>query len=606
MGRITGTENSKAVSAAQVATAPKADEKKGFFASIFSSEKIEETSQELKFNTVENIYKQIEELCVEYRMSMEDVKKSKLLEGILGCNSPEELLNHSPAEIQKAIEALEFVLTYQSWEFIWNDRDIEDITLIREQANKKYISNVTGRTTLENVFRKRGDVEERLQKADLISNEQKLENLKDEEIEARVQALFDEVTAEAIASGDKRKIQRAYLKAFKMFGDILNDTQDPRQKELLTAAIQNLGARDRANAAKISVASCGIDQVGRSQVARGINNHYDGIVTTVDALGYSVGEMDAISISATSFGAMIGEDYANAVESLKSCSAETAKTRLSGALIGGTRNTSLSSSERATLVERVLNVAENLGIHDEVITATAQYLANNPTSLNANSTKEVKEILKNSNYISYVSGSTKQSQNKRNNTPVEKTQIQAMPDEAQKKQDQINEDEPEESSEKMALGSTPRTNTTVATAELVSNPSDDFVFNPFSKQAEDREDTKTVEVDVVKAIANGKKEYEEYRAQNGIKKTVLEVFNNIRHIRDKWVVEDSLRIFKTFSNSEQIDTLKHANNSALCELLPETKESALLSLDGETFTNYYATQQVDNAIEDIKEKENAC
>ena len=100
--------------------------------------------------------------------------------------------------------------------------------------------------------------------------------------------------------------------------------------------------------------------------------------------------------------------------------------------------------------------------------------------MNTNSAKEVKEILKNSNYIAYVSGSTKQSQNKRNNTSVEKTQIQTMSDVVEKKQDQINEDEPKESSEKMALGSTPRRNTTVATAELVSNPSDDFVFNPFT------------------------------------------------------------------------------------------------------------------------------
>ena len=111
--------------------------------------------------------------------------------------------------------------------------------------------------------------------------------------------------------------------------------------------------------------------------------------------------------------------------------------------------------------------------------------------------------------------------------------------------------------------------------------------------------------ELITAVRAGAESFEVYLENNGVYRTVTEVFNNINYIPEACVIVKTMRIYENFSSKEQADTLKRANNAALSKLLPHTNKEALYNLEGETFTNFYATKQVENAIQEVREKESA-
>ena len=117
------------------------------------------------------------------------------------------------------------------------------------------------------------------------------------------------------------------------------------------------------------------------------------------------------------------------------------------------------------------------------------------------------------------------------------------------------------------------------------------------------EETKTSVTDnITAAIKAGSNGFKAYIKNNGTKKAVVEVFNNLPYIANQGIIKQALRMYETFADGIQTETLKRVSNSGLSTLINHTSDSALLSMKGETFSNFYATKQVENAVEKVEEK----
>lgn len=250
--------------------------------------------------TRDQVYKLIEELCVRYNINPQDAKDAMLLETIAGCTT-EELGKKNNEELEKIIRAFDNALPFRI--FSWGNKDINYVKDIAKKANKKYIDSQTGIGTWSNTVR---DIKHLFGvdtgvKATLEDNGFSItpEGIED---------YFDSMMKDAIASGDKEKIQEKCDFVLQKYGELLNDTEDPYQKEILQAAISRLEAPKRAMAAKLSIASCGNDDKAKQAVARGISKHYEEISCKADALGQYTSDDDNTTISHTAFANMTEED----------------------------------------------------------------------------------------------------------------------------------------------------------------------------------------------------------------------------------------------------------------------------------------------------------
>lgn len=370
-----------------------------------------EDKVEIKTKTADSVYKKIEQMCVDYKMSMEDVKKAKLLEGILGC-STEELTKKSDEEINKAIEALQFTLSWQSWVLPFQSRDIDDIKEITVNANKKYIALKTGRGCWSDSLRWSKSLEDKLKDAGY--NEVTKEN---------VESYFESLISGAIASKDPEKISEAYTEALKTFGDLLNDTTDPAHKEILTSAISKLQASVRATAAELSLTSCGNNTSAKSCVARGIAKNYRAMACTADAFGERTDATSNIKISQMAFQNMSEEDSLAALAETKDFNkALEAKIQngenlteeeqyycnnvrtnyYAGAMVGASCNTNYSSPDN------VLNTIDtdtaDLGIREQVYATASNYVNSNQDTLPITAQQFTQKVNKatNGNYTSVL------------------------------------------------------------------------------------------------------------------------------------------------------------------------------------------------------------
>lgn len=250
--------------------------------------------------TRDQVYRLIEELCVRYNINLQDAKDAMLLETIAGCTT-EELGKKSNEELEQIIRAFDNALPWRI--FSWGDKDINDVKKIAQKANKKYIDSQTGIGVWNNTFRY-------IQHFFGVDTDVKA-TLEDNGFSITpegIKAYFDSMMKDAIASGDKEKIQEKYDFVLQKFGELLNDTEDPYQKEILQAAISRLEAPKRAMAAKLSIASCGNDDKAKQAVARGISKHYEEITCKADALGQYTSDDDNTTISHTAFANMTEED----------------------------------------------------------------------------------------------------------------------------------------------------------------------------------------------------------------------------------------------------------------------------------------------------------
>lgn len=372
-----------------------------------------------KTNSIEKIYKQIEEVCIDYNMNIKDVKEAKLLENIAGC-STEDLLKKSNDEIKTYIDSLKFVLKWQSWKMPWQERNIDDIKKIAKKANNRCTYLQTGGSFLRNIFRGKANLEKRLKNAGF------------EEINAEnVKTYFRNQIAEAVASGNKKEIKKAYQEAFKTFGEMLIDTENPEEKALLTAAITELEAGVRNLAVKLSISNCQNNKTAQQKVARGLSDNFEEY-TKADALGCRTKNDENIEISQISFQHMTEfdsmqvldnmaarrrelEEKVKAGEVLNSDEAHyyniAQSAQYSGAIVGASINTDYSNPN--DILAKIDSDTETFGIREQVYAAANNYVKANQASLSITPETFAQTVNKatNNNYSKAIENNYKTSEN---------------------------------------------------------------------------------------------------------------------------------------------------------------------------------------------------
>ncbi len=553
-----------------------------------AKQKNEDTIEIKNNKSIETIYKQIEELCEEYKMSMEDVKKAQLLETIAGCSS-EELAKKSPEEIKSYIDSLKFVLKYQSFTFFWQDRNIDDVKNIAKKANQRCTYLQTGGSFFDNLFRRNKTLSKRIKDAGF------------EEVNSEtVRQYFKNMVAEAIASGNPEKIKKAYDNALKTFGYALNDTENPDEKALLTAAISELEASKRNLAAKLSISSCQNNQNAQMKVAKGISDNYRAITCSSDALGQYTSTDDNLTISQTAFQYMSEEDSLAALSETKSYiqSLETKVQRgealtaeeqryydsvrysqYAGAMVGASINNNYSNPDN--VLGQIDNDTQELGIREQVYKTASAYVEANQDTLPITTRKFTETVDKatGNNYSNVIKTSSTITEPEKVKTQTQtKAQVQS------ETKTIIEKTVIEEVNTKSI---TPKIKSSKA---VVSSPLREKTKENTEVFTEQEQEEKTT---FEKAVKGGVKNVKKYAKDNNIKTLDLAIdslnSSSASNATKKWALSQ----FEAASNSEQIlnfHKISHGSSAIAAAKTMDEKTRNQLN----TFRSYYIKQSVEN------------
>lgn len=568
-----------------------------------ANEKNEDTVV-LTNKSIDSIYKQIDELCDDYRMSMEDVKKAHLLETIAGCSS-EELTKKSDEEIKSYIDSLKFVLKWQSWKLPWNDRDIDDIKHIAKKANERCIYLQTGGSFLSNLFRSNKTLAERLKNAGY--NEPTTKN---------VQEYFAGMIAEAVKTGDTKKIKEAYDDALKTFGEILIDTENPNEKALLTAAIAQLEAGKRNLATKLTLSSCGDNTEAKAIVAKGISDNYRAMTCKADELGNYTSDKDNIEMSQCAFQHMTEADSLAALAENKAYAQELADkvergesltpeeqrflnsvnvSYYSGAMVGSMCNMTYSNKEN--VLSTIDNDTSELGIQSQVYSTAANYVKENQSSLTI-TTKAFTQAMDNAtkgNYSAVLSGEKELPTNQQavskaiNNRNNVNSSIETTISNKSVSSNQVkttNSQQTEKTSTENNKHNIDRTTNCTATNPI------NKTTNSNSQVQVNENPTVTQEV----AIQGGIKEIKKFAKENNLStfELAIDTLNttNASSSTKKW----ALNQFKTASDSQQVlnfNKITHASSALAAANAMDANTRSQLN----TFRSYYIKETVENLEE---------
>lgn len=146
---------------------------------------------------------------------------------------------------------------------------------------------------------------------------------------------------------------------------------------------------------------------------------------------------------------------------------------------------------------------------------------------------------------------------------------------------------------------------TKATTSYVTNTITTQKSNIFTKELKGhntvnaKANVDTLEVIKTKGL-DGLKEVVEAK---GPTKAIIDIFNNLKDIPNEAIIINATAIYETLDSSRQANILRCINNDGLSKLLAITSDEVLKMLENETFANYWATEQVENAVEEVKEKD---
>lgn len=565
-----------------------------------------EDTIEIKAKSIDSVYKQIENLCVEYRMSMEDAKKAQLLETIAGC-STEELAKKSDTEIKNYINALKFVLKYQSFKFFWEDRNIDDINKIAKKANERNIYLQTGGNCIENMFRGRKSLAKRMKEAGFT-----------EANAETARQYFNQMISEAVATGDPKKIQKAYDKALKIFGYALNDTEDAEEKALLTAAISELEASKRTLAAQLSISSCQNNKTKQMAVAKGLSDNYRAMTCSADALGQYTSEEDNLKISQTAFQYMSEEDSLAALDETKSyikslemklqngeaLTEEEQRyydsvrfSQYAGAMVGASCNNNYSSPDN--VLGKIDNDTEELGIREQVYKTASAYVETHQNSLPITNQQftQIVDKATNGSYTATTTAATKtenikvQAQSQTTSAQTQRTSNQTIASQQTQAQQNttINSSIEQVETTTTVAQKTVTTPKTLSSASTTAAKKENVKSSEVQQQKNPQEATATIE----QAIKGGVKAVKKYAKENNVKTLDLAIdslnSSSASHATRKWALSQ----FEAASNSEQIlnfHKITHGSSAIAAAETMDDKTRGQLN----TFRSYYIKESVEN------------
>ncbi len=576
-----------------------------------------------KSKTRDAAYKLIEEICVKYDIDMEEAKKYNFLESITGFSS-EELATKTKDDLAPFMEALKKTLSNRQWTFWKSNSGEENLKEIAKNANDKYIDSVTGRGFWGNLFRSNKNVAEKLKKAGY-----------DEVNEANVKAYFKTLISDAVASGDKEKIEEAYIDAFKTFGDLLKDTEDPEQKGFLMAAISELEASKRNTAAKLGITSCMNNQTAQMAVARGISKACIEASCKADALGQRTSEEDNVEIAKTAFQYMSEEDSIAALEETKSYiksleaklqNGETLTeeeqlyydsvrySHYAGSIVG--TSCSVNCANPDNVLGKIDTDTAELGIQQRVYQAASAYVESHQDSLPITTQQFTQKVdnATNGNYTAAItntaaannpvaasankpSNATQQQQNNKAQTQnnadakirAQQTTMQSSQNDEQRVQAAQSENPAPETHTATANSEirTDRTNRTASVQERVSNT------ETTAEEETPVETTTTGAVSRDNAIKGGVKAVKQYAKDNNLNTLDLAIDSLNSSFASSSTRKWALAQFEAASNSEQVlnfHKITHSSSALAAAQTMDDKTRSQLN----TFRSYYIKEAVEN------------
>ena len=584
------------------------------------------------------VYKKIEEICKDYSIDLNDAKSFGMLEQILGC-STKELLSKSDAEINNAIVVLKDALS-EHWKFdiLWNNRNLDDIKEITDDAREKYNLSQVGGSTIGQIWHniKAG--------AKNVFGLSTIDNCKTPE---EISNYYKTKYLEDIENKTKEEKEEIYKNLLKDFYYDFNNCKSNEKKIAMVKAIKNLAAKDRTLIIDVIERSFTSGEKALTLLGKALNENFESIVMSKDANNETLSKNEASKVAHTAFKHMTEEDirkaldilnkdadafykqYGQEIENLKtrkangeelspaeeellSKSEKCFEFRFSGAITGTVVNAKLNTESKAVFVKDIYTTTEALGIHEEVLNAVAEFTEENPDVINMNP-EEFKGLMDDMTDGKYseIVYNTESKSNSEIKEPLVVEQSEYKPENSTITTSEI--------SDNTAKSTTEKDNNVGFTNRNSVNPEKLIVL---TKQIQNKEESTRITVERVESEPSVKKEETEktttksiveiakgsnnellsYINDKGAVMSLVEIYNNIGDIKNKTVLTFAQKIYTMLSASKQKDVLESIKSiNGFNELLSHTSSQAIMKLKT-NFSNHYTNRQVELAQEKVEKR----
>ncbi len=577
-------------------------------------------TQTAQKRTVDELYNSIAALCTQYGISLSEAKKFGLMEKIAGVPQ-EELLNMPNSEIQKHVECLKAALEKLSAN---GKVDLKELATLANNYNIAIHTgwSIKGYQKAQNENQE--SISDRLERFFGIED---IYSCSKEKIKEYLKRYFDNYFTEKIDKGMSR--EEAVKLQLQDFAKLLINTPEEKRQIFIDAA-KALLAENRPEGFE-SVFRSYTDDVKRTEAADSVTNKdmeelttspdVEGNVPTTDcatALYETRAKYqseEGIKKSHTELNESAKKFFEENAEALKVIENKIAngeeltkeeqqllvkKNNLyiagaAGEMTGTANNVGISDEFKTQILNTMNSDAYELPIYREVIEQVVSYVEKHPETMTMTSEEFVKLMDKvtNGNYSTVVNdiknGTT---------TALNEPAPAAVSTPAETASN--NESSNTNNNNSFGFNNSPSVDTTRLQQLTSQIASQDTAVEPV--EGVNGNTAASVSNNIASAAKAGISGFKAYIENNGPKKAVVEVFNNLQYIANQGIVKHAFRIYEGFADSLQADTLKRVNNSGLSALIKHTSDSTLMNMKGETFSNFYATQQIEDAAEKIEEK----
>ena len=581
--------------------------------------------------TAKELYNAVSPKLAQYGISLSEADTLALLERIAGCKQ-EILLNLENSEIQKHMECLEAALKNLGK----NGAEI-DINALGELANDYNIAIHTG-WTIEGF--------EKAQKGSKESLKERLERVcpgksMEEALELYFTSYFDSVIANKIKNAktpeEKEEIIREEkLRQLQDFGKLLANSSDEEMayfKEAIKslyannkikgfdALVKSLDSQEARTQLTDSIDSDYIEEIASRKYAFGetSNNEEISAITSIiareqslegrnkfhkefneKAIAFFEENKDVIKVINEKI--KNGEELTPEEQELRNKIVNYFQAVTEGEFTGTASNLNINLDDKKNLLLAInkdaFSINENYdnSFYREVMKNVNEYIEKNPEALAMSKddfTKLMDEVTS-GNYTTVANDVA-------NNTVTEL----AKP------------------SEPKATSSTTTTNTIQGDlginrkeAPQTTNKSVKDLYKEQAVTDNTKVDNKNARIsqtpvlmapkeDLVATVrTNGVEGFNKYVKDNGVLKTVVEIYSNLGDITNNGVLTYALKMYNALNPNRQEDVLRSVESSeGFNELLAQTSDQVVLNLK-DNFKSFYTNKLVDDAKEKAQEKMN--
>ena len=556
--------------------------------------------------SADELYNAIAGLCSQYGISIAEAKKAKLMERIAGVEI-ERLVKYSNSEIQKQIECLKAALE----KIAKNGKEI-DLEAVIKQANDYHIATLAGWSIKG--FEKHNasnsdDINERLGKFLGKKNIDLCKLSREEQIE-KIDDYFKQRIHDGMSEKEAAKLQ------LQDFGKLLINTAD-EDKGPFKIAFASVLSKNKNSALHTLVESF--------KTQEGKNAFFDTFsaddlerATEVDITGESISSEQTTDIVATVAANQtekgrvalhndLNEKAAKFFEENKEVLVKVAEKIKNGEELTEEEKAIQNKVEKfytPAASGEFIGTANNLVISDEFKNEFLKTL-NNDAYVNPNYRDVLEQIASYSEKHADSMIMTKEEFDKIMDNSTDGNYTTVVNDTKNGTVSELVAPQQTTTSSKTAV----QKNTTAIGFE-VKAPVNSKKLETVTSQilnAKEVSDTKATQKtsgksDIVSCAKSGVKAFNEFIEKHGAVKTITEFFSNLNKITGQGLINKTARLYTRLNADKQTNILKQVATSGLNELLKYTPDATLCKLEGETFSNFYATQLINEKAKKAEEK----